>query len=854
MNDKKQKTKKQVQVCTEYKKQLFFFCLNILNEYRQADKIVKEVLSAVYSEQVNEKELYLSAARRCAEIYSGDEASSLDEYVDSEIDPDIAFVSENPESHPSGNIDIELSGQFNELVLNLPFQLRIVLMCHYQAGLSPVEIAECLNIPVLSVHSRLYIAGKRLQIEAENLQNENEQIWDILPLLPVIFYDLAMIIEFSKKTSVIVLKTVGGIFAAAILTAGVYYITAKPAKTQPPLNTPTFLPSSTVTAAPTPTKTEQQINQFPVLSRIIYDDGTYLSYEYSNNQILITDSEGNKVLTLEYDINGDKIKEKRYIIGSNQSNERVFDSSGKMIKMIAYGVGEQIESWTEYEYDSNDRKVKEIRYTNQENPDSEIRYEYDRNGNLVKQNEYKNKSFFKQRRYQYDKSGNKIKETVYDASGDLSEQFTYQYNIKNKMVKSTYVTYRNYKIDNSYEYDYDKSGEIIRTVSYYIDGVQKHTEYKVEISPQKDMTKDITFQYNSDGSYYVDERIRNTELYQTVLFNKDGYIVPVYQYAQKENGAISIIEHNRETSIGNYYKDELDSNNNIITRTYYFNDGISEYRCSYQYDNNNRKIGEKHYLHNSIYFWCEYEYNYDGKVSKIIDHMDQSDFYSEYEYNSLGYLNKYSKYDNKGRTITSIEYKYGKDGKLLNKYIIYTAGTLSYSTVYINDDTGTLKRYTYSKKDSTGSYTCEYDLNGNIIKEMAYKSDGSIIIAKVYEYTEENNVSLLTAYDDKGNIKYWIRYAYDSSGNRINWTMYGDAGQVLPKKDTQYDENGNKTKETLYNDAGIIQDEREYDKNGNLVNWTAYDSQSNYFKGEFDLMDTYKYKTFKNCDLTDIIL
>ena len=133
----------------------------------------------------------------------------------------------------------------------------------------------------------------------------------------------------------------------------------------------------------------------------------------------------------------------------------------------------------------------------------------------------------------------------------------------------------------------------------------------------------------------------------------------------------------------------------------------------------------------------------------------------------------------------------------------------------------TLKKYIYNE-------------SGNVLKEITYATDSSIILLIEYECDDKGNPIKYTCTDADGNVTsgpYLYGYEYDDKGNIIKKTETetetDEDGNVVGSSsyEYEYDENGNtiKEKSTSINTdgAGNVTDstafEAEYNENGNVI-------------------------------------
>ncbi|MDE6961644.1 MAG: tetratricopeptide repeat protein [Lachnospiraceae bacterium] len=101
-------------------------------------------------------------------------------------------------------------------------------------------------------------------------------------------------------------------------------------------------------------------------------------------------------------------------------------------------------------------------------------------------------------------------------------------------------------------------------------------------------------------------------------------------------------------------------------------------------------------------------------------------------------------------------------------------------------------------------HLCEYDENGNCIKNTQYRLDGSVMHTKLYEYDENGKLIKLTYYSESGDVLSNELFEYDGNGNRIKNNCYSGDGTLREFFQYEYDENGTQTKQEHYDADGTM--------------------------------------------------
>lgn len=121
----------------------------------------------------------------------------------------------------------------------------------------------------------------------------------------------------------------------------------------------------------------------------------------------------------------------------------------------------------------------------------------------------------------------------------------------------------------------------------------------------------------------------------------------------------------------------------------------------------------------------------------------------------------------------------------------------------------------------------EYDKNGNKVKEINYKEDGTISSYYVYAYDEKNNLVEDITYKKDGSVVSTIYYEYDENDNRIlkevNRSSDSLGGAGYWWENYQYDDMGNMIRVVTHSeDAWNSVKEYEYDEAGNVIRFISY--------------------------------
>ena len=230
------------------------------------------------------------------------------------------------------------------------------------------------------------------------------------------------------------------------------------------------------------------------------------------------------------------------------------------------------------------------------------------------------------------------------------------------------------------------------------------------------------------------------------------------------------------------------------------------------------------------------------EAQEIIDsYIDEAD-HVETRKNLLGQVESESGYNDDNELIYNIYYDHGD---IPESIIIYEEGgdwNMLYSAHYDDghirwfseyEDDYMIRGTTY-ESDGSLSYCSEYDrdMDGRVLEDRYYDSDGQLDARYVYEYDGDVQTSL-KVYDYKDGENTSIRaYDYDSEGNAVRQTRYNADGEVEEWTDMEYEQfkgNWEEVREYHYLADGSLDYSVELKRNsdGKIKSRIYYDSEGN---------------------------
>lgn len=159
---KKRDNESFIELVNSYKRKVVSLCYSYTQDYHEAEDLSQEVFISIF---------------KCIENFRGD--CSLSTYIykvslsrcmDYKRKKSIKnFLSGlfNYEKSDQNYSEIDERNYVRSLILNLPEELKKVIVLYYYVGLSQKEIAEILNVTEKAVEGRIYRAKQKLKLEFE---------------------------------------------------------------------------------------------------------------------------------------------------------------------------------------------------------------------------------------------------------------------------------------------------------------------------------------------------------------------------------------------------------------------------------------------------------------------------------------------------------------------------------------------------------------------------------------------------------------------------------------------------------------------------------------------------------------
>ena len=200
---------------------------------------------------------------------------------------------------------------------------------------------------------------------------------------------------------------------------------------------------------------------------------------------------------------------------------------------------------------------------------------------------------------------------------------------------------------------------------------------------------------------------------------------------------------------------------------------------------------------------------YDGWGNQIrCTYYDQNDtlvWYHEFEYSNPQQVKQVVSYDRNGKATGAVNIQYNDEGKETKTYHYnYNDGVvLPLSLTY--DDAGNIENeILYDSEEQILSerfYT--YDESGNVKECMVYGPNKSFSDHVTYEM-QEDGTRICRHYTESGQEEFYVEEHFNSSGQVINEIYFQADGTMLYSMFYEYDEDGNVSKSSINILNGMI--------------------------------------------------
>ena len=237
--------------------------------------------------------------------------------------------------------------------------------------------------------------------------------------------------------------------------------------------------------------------------------------------------------------------------------------------------------------------------------------------------------------------------------------------------------------------------------------------------------------------------------YSYVQASKKNLIVSTYAFEWGEPAVVSI---------------KFDKSGRILQVNEDFEYENSE-ECVFKYDKNGNLLStvEYAYTNDEKTVWFDYEYEYDSKNRRILEHDKIADIeYIEYKYNKKGKLVSEIGYNEKDKKLYEKTNTYYKNGRL-KKEVFVTIYDQKITTTYKYNEYGLVTAIketnsAYPNKSCKSTYLYDDNLNNTVYKYVDYEG----FVTKYYEKHDEYGDWISTTVKNSDGEEY--TYTPDTAG------------------------------------------------------------------------------------------
>jgi RHS repeat-associated protein len=466
--------------------------------------------------------------------------------------------------------------------------------------------------------------------------------------------------------------------------------------------------------------TRKEFDEWDNLTRVIYPDGTSVSFEYEHNFNKPTrsmDQRGN-VCEYEYDQQGNLIT-KTEAVGTTveRTTTYTYDESGQLLTATVEADDDTEATTTTFTYDQNGN----VDAITDPEGNKTLLLDYDNSGNLLKLQDPRGYEWT----FAYDDLGR-----LTSQSDPLAHTTSYEYDGANN--RSAVIN----ALLKRFEFEYDDHNNLIKAIDPY--------------------EKFITTEYNTDNLpvKVIDQEGKLSE----VKYDNEGRILKTIDGAGNE--IVYNYDENSTTSVSSYKPVRIDYP--TFSRNLY-------------YDSLERVVQEVDVLGETTNHTRSYGYDAAGNIIATSDEQNST---TQFEYDALNRLVKTTDplngvtkrtYDDRGNLIAIenpsngiIYYEYDRNTRLIK-----TIRPMLQETTYEYDAAGN-RTAVYDTKGQKIAY--DYDALNRLTRARYYATGDHTNAVKIVDFT----------YDNLGNIKTYddgttsAEYTYDDLQRKVGETVnYG---------------------------------------------------------------------------------
>lgn len=243
-------------------------------------------------------------------------------------------------------------------------------------------------------------------------------------------------------------------------------------------------------------------------------------------------------------------------------------------------------------------------------------------------------------------------------------------------------------------------------------------------------------------------------------------------------------------------------------------------------------------LNGKVRFISEVQYEGKEKFGEVV--RDKKESVEETEFNRQGFITEINSTNpNSKKEFTEKKYTY--DSKMnLTSYKLNESGKKVAKEYEYNKLGQRIEENNFDVKGNlSAKYKFTYDSDGNKIKSIKYKGDGSLEQTRQYIY-ENGNLTKEKVFDNLDKQTFEYDYMYDDKNNLLKETfksVKSNALTIVSIETSTYNESGKRISFSKITDGKKVTQTYEYDSNGMLLKYNNGNTDYNY---------TYVYDKYNN--------
>ncbi len=291
------------------------------------------------------------------------------------------------------------------------------------------------------------------------------------------------------------------------------------------------------------------------------------------------------------------VREKKTYYSKNElfyDDVYAYDSNENRIKSTQYDKEGNLNTYFKYYFNEKNLQNGGASYNSDDSIKSTWNIEYNPDGLLTKRIDYDSNGKIDSRiENEYDTKGNQLIHILYDDNGEIFSKDVYTYDENNR--KLTGVFYSKVFGTDSYEYEYDNSGNMIQSKSYDVnERLQKIVKFQYDSN--NNQISGTSYDKNENFiSMWEAEYDDHNEIIKEIDKDKDGIITKITLYEKRYDDAGNCI-YELCTIDGD--KSYLYEREYILSDVYMINGYTPEFEIKSELTGDNKSENEEFFLEN----------------------------------------------------------------------------------------------------------------------------------------------------------------------------------------------------------------------------------------------------------------